>query len=312
MSICNDSSSFLAPETRCDYFISAEMKALWKTQLDILAVVDAICRKHDIRYCLFAGSLLGAVRHKGFIPWDDDIDIAMPRKEYERFLEIAPKELPAHLFLQNSLTDPEWRSQFSRVCNSNTLCVATVYVRNRVCFNMGVSIDVFPLDGVPRSRFRRKMLCALARMESLLRRERFRHCRVGALERVVCRLARPIFEFIGNARLYRWRERLFSRYDVDKTGFCTTAPARWGYREDEMWPTAWFKEMVDAPFEYLTVRIPKMAIEILDHEFGDWHKFVKFAGDHGEIYFDANRSYREVLVEKFGYGPDEIVGNGDV
>lgn len=304
--MCDKMADFLKPETRCDYFISSEMKSLWQAQLDILKTVDAICRKHGITYCLHNGSLLGAIRHGGFIPWDDDVDIAMPRKEYERFLEIAPKELPAHFFLLNSLTDPEWRSQFSRVTNSNTMCVATVYVQNRVRFNMGISIDIFPLDGVPRSRIRRKFLCFMARMESLLRRERFRHCRVGMLERMVCWLARPVFDFIGNERLYRWRERLFSRYDMDVTGLCTTAPARWSYCENETWPTEWFKEMVDAPFEYLTVRIPKMAVEVLDHEFGDWHKYVKFASGHGEVYFDAHRSYKEVLCEKYGYKKEDF------
>lgn len=298
--------SFLSSETRCDYLVSAEMKALWKAELDILEVVDAICRKYDIVYCLHAGSLLGAARHKGFIPWDDDIDVAMPRKDYERFLRIAPKELPGHLFLQNSLTDPEWRSAFSLIRNSNTMAIDNAYLKTKMRINMGVSIDIFPLDGVPKSRLMRKMLCSISRAESLLRREAFQHRKVVLVEKCACLMARFAFKLLGNERIYRWREHLFARYDVDKTGLCTTAPARWGYREDEMWPTGWFNEMVDAPFEYLTVKIPKMAEKILDHEFGDWHKFVKFAGDHGETYFDVNRSYRDVLVEKFGYAPEEV------
>lgn len=298
---------FLYAETRCEYLVTGEMKALWKVELDILEVVDSICRKYDIKYCLFAGSLLGAVRHKGFIPWDDDIDVAMLRKDYERFLEIAPMELPAHLFLQNSLTDPEWRSAFSLIRNSNTMAVDKAYLKTKMRINMGVSIDIFPLDGVPKSRLIRKMLCALARVESLLRREAFQHRDIGLVERSVCLGARLLFRWLGNERIYRWREGLFARYDADKTGLCTTAPARWEYREDEMWPTEWFKEMIDAPFEYLTVRIPKDAEKILDHEFGDWHKFVKFTGDHGETYFDVSRSYKEILVEKFGYKPEEFV-----
>ena len=297
---------FLKAETRCDYRVSAEMKSLWKVQLDLLQVVDGICRKHGIVYCLHAGSLLGAVRHKGFIPWDDDIDIAMLRRDYERFLKVAPKELPAHLFLQNSLTDPEWRSAFSLLRNSNTIGIDTAYLKTKMRINMGISIDIFPLDGVPKSKLMRKMLCAISRFESLLRREAFQHRQVGLAERCVCLIARGVFKLLGNARIYRWREHLFARYDVDKTGLCTTAPARWGYREDEMWPTDWFKEMVDAPFEYLTVKIPKLAEKILDREFGDWHKFVKFAGDHGETYFDVNRPYREVLIGRFGYDPSEV------
>ena len=83
-------------------------------QLSILKVIDGICRKHAISYWLDGGSLLGAVRHGGFIPWDDDIDIAMDYQEMKRFAEIAPKELPEGLFLQSPQTDPneDTRPQF--------------------------------------------------------------------------------------------------------------------------------------------------------------------------------------------------------
>ncbi|NDV81633.1 phosphorylcholine transferase LicD [Bacteroides sp. 51] len=117
-------------------------------QLDILTEVDRICRKHNITYWLDGGTLLGAVRHKGFIPWDDDMDIAMPVDDYKRFAEIAPKEFPAHLFLQTEKTDPSIISVLPKVRNLNSF-----YVEFRDDFSApyqkGLYIDITPFIGFP-------------------------------------------------------------------------------------------------------------------------------------------------------------------
>ncbi|MEO3238618.1 LicD family protein, partial [Parabacteroides distasonis] len=76
--------------------------------LRMLKIIDYICRKHDLRYWLCSGTLLGAVRHQGFIPWDDDLDICMLREDYNRFIQIAPLEFPTDIFLQTQETDPSY------------------------------------------------------------------------------------------------------------------------------------------------------------------------------------------------------------
>ena len=88
-----------------DYKISDKMRKIWQVELAMLDKVDTICKKHDIQYFLLNGTLLGAVRHKGFIPWDDDLDIGMLRKDYDRFMEIAQRELEEPYFIQNIWTD---------------------------------------------------------------------------------------------------------------------------------------------------------------------------------------------------------------
>ena len=123
-------------------------ETLRKAQLkmvDILVVIDDICKKHNIQYFLAYGTLLGAVRHKGFIPWDDDCDICMLREDFERFIAIAQKELPNNLFLQNHKTDPYFPRTMTKVRMKNTLLVEFDESENEK-YHQGIFVDVFIWD----------------------------------------------------------------------------------------------------------------------------------------------------------------------
>lgn len=122
--------------------------------LEMLSEVDRICKKHNIRYMLFAGTLLGAVRHKGFIPWDDDLDIVMLRPEYERFLEIAKDEINQTLFYLQSEFSPHWPMFFSKIRRNGTACIER-YIPKDFDTHMGVYIDIFPCDNLHDNRFLR-------------------------------------------------------------------------------------------------------------------------------------------------------------
>ena len=118
-------------------------------ELDMLAEVDRVCRKHNITYSIVAGTLLGAVRHKGFIPWDDDADIAMLREDYERFRKVAHEMDPEICWLQDHETDPNYPWGYSKVRRTGTK-----YVRigqEHLKMKTGVMIDIFPLDDIPLS-----------------------------------------------------------------------------------------------------------------------------------------------------------------
>lgn len=131
--------------------INGEGTLLRKVQLrllDILVEIDKICRKHDIKYWIDFGSLLGAVRHGGFIPWDDDIDISMPTEDYKRFKEIAPKELPEHLFLQTKETDPSYSLLIDKVRDKNSFFV-TKHEDFTADYNKGLYIDIFEVVQYP-------------------------------------------------------------------------------------------------------------------------------------------------------------------
>jgi lipopolysaccharide cholinephosphotransferase len=122
--------------------------------VDILKDVHELCEKHGLKYFLDAGTLIGAVRHKGFIPWDDDVDIGMLREDYNKFLEIAKNELPEHLFLQTFETD-NYYDIYPVPCKvryNNTILFEAGTTENHKMHN-GVYIDVFPYDSLPKHNF---------------------------------------------------------------------------------------------------------------------------------------------------------------
>ncbi len=132
-------------------------------QLDILEQVDKLCKKHGLTYFAVGGTVLGAVRHQGFIPWDDDMDIAMPREDYEKFLSLAIRELPEQYHLQHFSTEPATPFYFAKVRKSGTLFVE--YPVKDLPIHQGVFIDIFPFDAVPDGPWMRKLhhgLCRLA------------------------------------------------------------------------------------------------------------------------------------------------------
>lgn len=121
---------------------SAELR---KIQLDILTAIDEYCSLNHIRYSLAYGSLLGAVRHKGYIPWDDDIDIFVPRDDYERLMESFPEGYKGHYNIASLSRDPMYLYPFAKAYDNDTVLIE--HVRDKK--NIGVNIDIFPIDNVP-------------------------------------------------------------------------------------------------------------------------------------------------------------------
>lgn len=129
---------------------------LKKCELDILKVFIKICDDHNLQYFIVGGTALGAIRHGGFIPWDDDIDVAMPRSDYDTFISVAQMYLPEHLFLQTHLTDRHYCNIYAKIRNSNTAFIETA--AKKLHINHGVFIDIFPIDGYPSNIKEQKRL----------------------------------------------------------------------------------------------------------------------------------------------------------
>ena len=121
-----------------------ETKEMQKYILGILLAIHKVCQEHNLRYYLIAGTMLGAVRHKGFIPWDDDADVALPREDYNTLVKHANEWLPERYELVSGLQNPMYPYQFARIQDKET----TYILRRQFDFIGGVPVDVFPLDGM--------------------------------------------------------------------------------------------------------------------------------------------------------------------
>jgi lipopolysaccharide cholinephosphotransferase len=188
-------------------------------QLEILLEFDRICKENDLPYQLFSGTLLGAIRHKGFIPWDDDIDVIMKRNDYEKFLSICDKQLNPKYFLQNYNTDPKWYRQFSRIRKNNTKYLQASY--KEMDMHHGIFIDIFPMDVVKVNsileRVRCKILYIFSKLNRIRNREIFPHLSLS--RRIIHRLIKTSNIFIKKPVFDRLETRIMKLFNNKKTGY---------------------------------------------------------------------------------------------
>lgn len=143
--------------------------------LKIAKAVDEVCEKHNLRYYIWAGTMIGAIRHKGFIPWDDDLDIAMPRADYNLLVEHAAEWLPEPYEMVCTETDSEYPLPFGKIQDSSTTLIERMHLR----YLGGIYIDVFPIDGAPEGWLKRKLHFAkyeyYKRLLYLIHRDPYKH-----------------------------------------------------------------------------------------------------------------------------------------
>lgn len=129
------------------------LRRIQKIQLEILIQIDRICKKHKIHYSLYAGTMLGAVRHKGFIPWDDDLDICMLRNDYNKFLKVWKKENTNGYILQNKDIEPNFTQSFSKIRKDYTTFIQAEWEQGK--YHTGIFVDIFPIDRIPKKKIQR-------------------------------------------------------------------------------------------------------------------------------------------------------------
>ena len=145
----------ICEEQRCGFRVTEKRKKIWSTQLELASEVKRICEKYNIKYFIIWGTLLGAVRHEGFIPWDDDFDIAFLRKDYERFCKVAKEEICEPFFLQTDLTDSEFFLGYARIRDTRT--TGFIVYNDSPTYHNGIFVDLYPLDVIPKNRLLREI-----------------------------------------------------------------------------------------------------------------------------------------------------------
>lgn len=194
---------------------------LKECELNILIEFDRVCRELDIKYTLSSGTLLGAVRHKGFIPWDDDIDVAMLRKDYEKFVAEGQALLSDHLFIQTYETDKNYPINFGKIRDTSTVLLE--YSTQALNIKNGVYIDIFPIDRVSSNYLMRwfdnLLIAAISILKYSCTIESIKKSR-NPIKRFIRRLLYPLSRLIGTYRLNRFET--FIRVKNNKDSNCFT------------------------------------------------------------------------------------------
>ena len=304
---------FLEAEQR-EVMVSEKTKAIWAIQLDIITLIADICRRHSIRWFVDGGTLLGAVRHQGFIPWDDDIDICMFREDYERFCEICCVAMEEPFFLQTYRTDVDFTHGHAQVRRSDTTFILRGEMEDGKptnCYNQGICVDLFPMDNIPDNpkvaeRFLRGVedLRYWACSYSIFQRKFSGKSFFTVIRQLGKRLGlryyftRMIGLLIGRKPLRCVQDRhdaYVQKYNKTKTERACTI-SHWPMRKSrQYYRREWFDNVEMLKFENLTVPAPSGYEQLLAGLYGDDWRTPRQGSAllHGDVLVDVDHSYTD-------------------
>ena len=244
-----------------------ERAVLHEHLMDTFSEFDRICRARDIPYYLVGGSLLGAVRHQGIIPWDDDVDIGLLRPDYERFLSIAADELDSRFFLQTFESDPGYFQCFAKIRVNGTRFVEVSSVNCDI--HHGVFIDLFPIDSAPESPAMRWFHAALCKVLNTIALARGKYRDLSPFRNGVAILMRAFLTPIPFATIENWLQTAMQLARNDESTYVVMIGGPWSYQR-ECVVRRYFTNRVELDFGGRSASAPAEWHEYLTNQYGDY------------------------------------------
>lgn len=307
----NFSDDYFRPEMRCGYPVDRTMKTVWAAQIEVLAYIAEICERHGLRFYAMFGTLLGAVRHKGYIPWDDDLDIGMLREDYMEFQEAAQRELPPEYQVLSPYTDPDGVTAITRVLNGSRIDLTRQRMEEYHGCPFVVGIDIFPLDYVPADagaraeqyewlhliqRVFQNAMAYSQREELGLDPKVAAECR-RQMETGLERLEKQFQYSMDYTKSISWQ--LLTLYDLvgmmyrEEESACVTSHQISLGANQMLWDKELFAESVPMGFENVFLPAPAGWDPILRITYGDYMQFPSRKANHGGYADQA-----QVLVQR--------------
>lgn len=277
-----------------------EKEKLFSLLVELLEKLDQVCQEHNFQYWVIAGTLLGAVRHKGIIPWDDDIDVCMPRNDYDKLIQLGDKLFDGPFYLQTSANDPGFHKGFARLRNSNSTEIP--YKDAAYKCNHGVFLDIFPLDDIPSSEkeFKRRIK-VMKVWEGVLHFQGRFYSDLGSYglnskKRIAYDICKILFQLkiITPHRIYKIYHKIAAgkgNQIANKVGLLTVVHDSPRY----IFMKEMFSKTIRLPFENITVNAPAEYDSILTTSYGDYMTPVQQPTEHGSIVFDADIPFAEYV-----------------
>lgn len=291
---------FLDEEVRCGYTVTKQMKEIWAVELDLLSQLQRVFEKYNIQYFSYAGTALGAVRHNGFIPWDDDIDLIVSRKNFEKLCKVAKKEFKYPYFFQTEESDYGCATGLAKLRNSETTMILNSHKSRNFKFNQGIFVDIFVYDNIPDDKTERELF--FKQIEDLKAKAlKFRntfHCDKAELHTLKGKIKNVCENIIRISHIqnpfYKKLSSLCQKYNSVKTEYVQDV-----FIFPEIWKCSkakYYADKIDVSFEFLKLPVPKDSDSYLTELFGDWRTPRQLPPDHGYgSFIDTNKTYKDYL-----------------